>query len=158
MIIFRDDDVSNKTDLKRFKKIHALFVKYNVLHTIAVICKDLEKNKALVKYIQEQDISVQVHAWEHYDFTQCPVQLSFDLPKCVELITRLFHKPTTLYPPWNKSNYTVNRLARENGLMLSCDKISLSQYLRGVKGDVINFHSWSPECNDLEAALIKYTS
>lgn len=159
-LIFRDDDVNSKTDLKRFKKIHSLFLKYNVLHTVSLICKDIEKNPQLVKYIQqENNFSVQVHAWEHYDFTKHTEQLKTDLPRCIEVITRLFkHKPEYLYPPWNLTSPHVHRVAWQNGLILSADKISLSQYLRGVKGDTINFHSWSDECSDLEAALKKYVS
>lgn len=159
MIIFRNDDISKTTDLKQFKAVHALFNKYKVTHTIALICKDIEDNKQLVKYLKQQkNIDIQVHAWEHYDFTLEPVRLSEDLPKCVELITRLFKKPTILYPPWNKSDLRVAHIARQLGLEVSNKKISLSQYLEGKPGEVINFHSWDKECKDLEAALKKFTS
>lgn len=158
MIIFRDDDISVDTDLKKFKAVHELFNKYNVLHTVALICKDIEQNKPLLKYLKSQkNIDVQVHAWEHFNFQENLARLHTELPQAVEIVTRHFKKPTILYPPWNKSSIGVEKIAWNNGLKVMADKISLSQYLRGVKGNVINMHYWSSECSDLEAALIKYT-
>jgi peptidoglycan/xylan/chitin deacetylase (PgdA/CDA1 family) len=157
-MIFRDDDVSKDTDLKRFKAIHDLFNKYGVLHTVALICKDVEQNKPLLKFLKSQkNIDVQVHAWEHFNFQTDLSKLHEQLPLAVELVTKHFNKPTVLYPPWNKSSIGVERIAWDNGLKVMADKISLSQYLRGVKGNVINFHFWADECDDLEAALKKYT-
>lgn len=158
MIIWRDDDLSKDTDLKKFKAVHELFNKYKVLHTVALICKDIEQNKPLLKYLKSQkNIDVQVHAFEHYDFQTNLQRLHEDLPKAIEIVTRHFKKPTILYPPWNRSSIGVERIAWNNKLKVVSNKISLSQYLRGVKGDVINFHYWSDECEDLETALIKYT-
>ena len=161
MLILRDDDIQVETDLKRFKEIHNLFIKYNVLHTISLICENIEQNKPLVKYLQQQvklkNCDIQVHAWEHYDFTTNLEKLNEDLPKCVEIITRLFgKKPDTLFPPWNRSSKDVEYIAWRNDLKVSNQKISLSQYLRGVKGDVVNMHYWSPECEQLEEALISH--
>lgn len=158
-MIFRDDDVSKDTDLKLFKQVHGLFIKYDVLHTVALICKGIETNAPLLKYLKQQkNIDVQLHAWEHFDFTTDPLRLKKELPMAVATITRHFKKPVTLYPPWNKSSSAVEKTAWENKLAINNKKISLLQYLRGVRGEVINFHSWADECKDLEAALIKYTS
>lgn len=159
-MIWRNDDVSHATSLQQFTAVHELFKKYNVLHTVAMICKDIGKNKELVKYINANNIDVQVHALEHTDFTlltdeQINTQFNF----CVGLIQKYFkRKPTVFYPPWNRSNNLVAHVAYKHGLTVSNTKISLSQYLSGKHGEVINFHSWSDECKDLEAALIKYTS
>jgi peptidoglycan/xylan/chitin deacetylase (PgdA/CDA1 family) len=158
-MIFRDDDISKDTDLKKFKAVRDLFNKYGVLHTVALICKDIEQNKPLLKYLKSQkNIDVQVHAWEHFNFQTDLPKLHEQLPLAVELVTKHFNKPTVLYPPWNKSSIGVERIAWDNGLKVMADKISLSQYLRGVKGNVINFHYWAPECSDLEAALKKYVN
>lgn len=158
-MIFRDDDLSKDTDLKKFKAVHELFNKYGVLHTIALICKDIEQNKPLLKYLKSQkNIDVQVHAWEHFNFQTDLERLHTELPRAVEIITRHFKKPTILYPPWNKSSIGVERIAWTNGLKVITNKISLSQYLRGIKGEVINFHFWADEVKDLEAALKKYRS
>ena len=162
-MIYRDDDVSKDTDLKRFKEIHSLFIKYNVLHTVSLICAGIEKNMPLLKYLQQQKkagtLDIQVHAWDHFDFTTNLPQVVIDLPKCVNAIKNFFAgTPDTLYPPWNKSSPDVEYIAWQNNLRVSNKKISLSQYLRDVKGEVINWHYWADEVNQLEAALKKYTA
>lgn len=162
-LIWRDDDCGPETTgerLKLFKGVHELFKKYNVLHTVALICNGLEENKALVKYLQKEKLlDLQIHCWDHYDFTKDPGQLGIDLPKCIEVIARLFGKrPTTLFPPWNKSDDHVAKVARINFLEVSNKKMSLSGYLKGQSEAVVNLHSWHIECSDLEAALKKYTN
>lgn len=158
-ICWRDDDLNFETDIDKFKAVHELFKKYNVLHTVALICKDIQKEQALIKYINDNKIDVQVHAWEHADFTQLTKdEMRVQFKKSIACIKKYFKKtPTVFYPPWNRSNAFVEEVATEFGLTVKDQKISLSQYLRGTTGDVINFHSWSDECKDLEAALIKYT-
>lgn len=161
MTIFRDDDISYKTDLKRFTEIHNLFIKYDVLHTISLICKDIQKNIPLIAYINSNKIDVQVHCYEHYDLTTDPARLKKDLPKCIKIIEKYFYKiPDTLYPPWNKTSGEVEAIAKENGLIVRSEKCSLSYYLANEWkiSIVINFHSWSDECDQLEDALHIYTS
>jgi peptidoglycan/xylan/chitin deacetylase (PgdA/CDA1 family) len=158
-MIFRNDDVSHETNLQQFAAVHELFKKYNVLHTVALICKDIQKAPALIKYINDNNIDVQVHAWEHADFTQLTKdEMRVQFKKSIACIKKYFKKtPDTFYPPWNRTNAFVEEVAAEFSLTVKDQKISLSQYLRGATGEVINFHSWSDECNDLEPALIKYT-
>ncbi len=65
-------------------------------------------------------------------------------------------KPTTLYPPWNKSSAALEEVAFEFGLTVSTEKVSLSTYLKSsMTTGIVNWHSWSEEICDLEAALIK---
>jgi hypothetical protein len=161
MTIFRDDDIGFHPDkLKQFKDVHSLFNKYGVTHTIAIITKDIEKDKKLISYINKQtNIDVQLHCHEHFDFTTDLKKLGDQLPEAVAITQRLFGKtPTILYPPWNRSNIGVERIAWYSRLKVSNQKISLSQYLSGVRGSVINFHYWSDECDQLEEALKKYKS
>lgn len=162
-IIWRNDDVSYKTAVNQFDEVHKLFKEHITLHTIALICKDIEKNKPLIDYINTNNIEVQVHCWEHYDFTLEHEKLKIDLPKCVKAITKHFkHAPVTLFPPWNKTDATVEAIAKENGLSVSHKKVSLSQYIRfegKVGEDVINFHSWAySDIIVLEEALKLYSS
>jgi peptidoglycan/xylan/chitin deacetylase (PgdA/CDA1 family) len=161
-MIFRDDDINYKTNLEQFKRTQDLFNKYQVTHTIALIAKDMDRNPALVKYILENDISVQLHCWTHIrmrDFSE--EELSKDIGNGVLLINLLFHKrPTILFPPWNEANDTLKKVCNDYGLKLSYEKISLDQYIR-VKGDVaedtINFHFWDKGDSELlEQALIIY--
>jgi peptidoglycan/xylan/chitin deacetylase (PgdA/CDA1 family) len=159
-MIFRNDDVSHSTDLQQLKDVQALFDKYEVQHTIALICKDIQKSPELIKFINAHNIDVQVHAWGHTDFTKLTgEEIRVQFKKSIACIKKHFKKtPTVFYPPWNRSNELVETVAAEFGLTVSDKKISLSQYLRGATRDVINFHSWSDECKDLEPALKKYTS
>ncbi len=168
-MVFRNDDLSYLTAVNQFEEVHKLFKKYIVLHTVAVIAKDIQKNQPLIDFINSSNIDVQVHAWEHYDFTLNHDKLRVDLPKAVKAITKYFnHAPTVLYPPWNKSDEIVEQIAKENGLTVSNKKVSLSQFTRfkgNVTEDVINFHSWAlselvPDENGeggLENALKLYT-
>ncbi len=159
-MIWRDDDISHETDLTRFKQIHELFIKYKVRHTIALICKDIEKNPELIAYIRGSGFDIQVHCWEHIDLTLCSRDvLDYMIGKSVEKIKDLFYTtPTVLYTPWNKTNDIIEASAALYGLTVSTQKISIQNYLAGKTGEVINFHSWSDECDQLEEALIKYTS
>lgn len=146
-MIFRNDDVSYKTEVGQFKEIHKLFKKYIVLHTVAVICKDLHKNPELVKFIKSNNIDVQIHCWDHYNFTEDKERLKEDLPKCIEMITRLFNNPPdTVYPPWNAADDEVKKICADNNLILNNEKVSLSQFIRfegKVDCEVVNFHSWA---------------
>ena len=158
-ICWRDDDINFETDMHKFIKVDTLLQKYKVKHTIALICKDIQKAPDLIGYIKDNDIDVQVHAFEHTDFTLLTKdEMRLQFKKSIAAIKKYFKKaPDTFYPPWNRSNAFVEEVAEEFGLTVKDQKISLSQYLRGAAGEVINFHSWSDECKDLEAALIKYT-
>lgn len=158
-MIFRNDDISHETDVRQFASVQALFDKYNTPQTIAVICNNIWKNKRLIEFINKNNIIVQVHCWEHYDLTTNLDITGPDLDKCIDTIKKYFGtKPVLLYPPWNKSSKELEQLALSKGLIVSNKKISLSQYLSGKQGEVVNFHSWCiDECLDLERALIKYT-
>lgn len=163
-MIWRNDDVSYKTEVGQFAEVHKLFKQYTVLHTIAVICKDINKNYELIKYINENNIDVQIHCYAHIDFTLLTEpQIKHQLTQCIEIIGKYFkHKPTVFYPPWNKSNLLVESVAHKLGLTVLNKKVSLSQYIRtagDVAEDVINFHSWAlPEIIMLEDALKLYST
>lgn len=147
--IFRDDDISHTTDLAHFKKVHDYFKEAIVMHTIALIVKDIEKNPELIDYIKNNNIDVQVHCWQHYDLTANIEQFEKDLPKCIDTIEILFgERPTTLFPPWNNASEKVIDIAADHGLTVSYKKVSLDQYIRfngEVDEQVINFHYWAQQ-------------
>jgi peptidoglycan/xylan/chitin deacetylase (PgdA/CDA1 family) len=149
-MIFRDDDISVLTDLPEFMKVDSIFKKYGVQHTIAVIVKDIENNAELVGYIKANShIKVQLHCWEHIKFTENHDLLKEHFALALAKLKEVFNvTPTILYPPWNESDERVEKIARSFGLIVSTNKITLSQYLR-VKGqvaeDTINFHYWHDE-------------
>lgn len=163
MICFRDDDTSYLTDLKRFTQVHDLFLKYKVIHTIAVICKDIEKNTELIEYINQHrdSFDIQIHAWEHTPMPENK-ELKKDLEACIYAIQFFFDSnPKTVFPPWNQTNNYVKETAESLGLTVSAEKISLSAYVRtmgAVSEKVINFHYWAEqEVILLEPALKIYT-
>lgn len=160
---WRDDDIHYSTDLRLFAQTQELFNRYGVKHTIALIAKDIEKNPELIEYIMANDIDVQVHCWEHVDLTLNTDILEKHLLRCMETILSVFGKiPTTVYPPWNKTDEKVNEIASDLGLVVRADKISLSAFVRtngDVVEDTLNFHYWAPqEIILLEPALKIYTS
>lgn len=160
---FRDDDVSYQTELIWFQQVHNLFKEAIMLHTIALICKDIEKNQELIDFIKKNNIDVQVHCWEHYDLTTNHVQANIDLNLCVNKIEEVFgERPTVLYPPWNKTDERLEAIAKDIGLTVSTEKVSLDQYIRvegAVKEEVVNFHYWNYEdIIRLEKALEIYNS
>lgn len=161
-MIFRDDDINYKTNLEQFKKTQDLFNKYQVQHTIALIAKDIDRNPQLVEYILQNDIVVQLHCWTHIRMKDCTIrQLREDIERGSKIIELVFKKrPTILYPPWNETSDTIEKICNDYRLKVSVEKLSLDQYIR-VKGDVaedtINFHFWDKGDSELlEQALIIY--
>lgn len=158
-LVWRDDDVSVNTTVDQLHRIHELFLKHGVTHTIAVICKNFIKNRDLIKYLNETpSYGIQIHCWEHVDITN--FRLSdhyYAIESCLRVFKQAgFKEPTTIYPAWNKSTPLLEKSANKFGLVVSNDKMSLSGYLKGHTKQVINFHYWAPEMSDLEAALWKY--
>lgn len=164
MITFRDDDIGPLTKLEDFKKVHSLFELYGVMHTVALITNRLEENIELVEYINKASyIDVQLHCWDHIQFTSNHEIAASDLQRGIDKIVSLFGvQPTVFYPTWNMVDDKIIKIAADLGLKTSYEKISLSQYIR-TKGDVkervINFHYWAyDDAMLIEPALKIYTS
>lgn len=163
-MIFRDDDISVTTDLAVLKPIHDKFKSAIVMHTVAIIAKDISNNIELISYLKRENFDIQLHCWEHYNFTEIPLnQLKGDIGKALIMFeTCGFDRPAVIYPPWNKTSNAVNiMLWDEFKLKVSNIKCSLYYYVANqgnVPFDTINFHYWDEECNDLEEALCIYNA
>lgn len=163
-MIFRDDDISVHTDLAVLKPVHDIFKKYLVMHTVAIIAKDIDMNTELIMYLKKENFDVQLHCFEHYNFTEVPLEkLDTDLLRSINMFKRCgLDVPKTLYPPWNLTNQSVNVMAWDkHRLEVSNKKCSLSYYVAhngNIDVDVVNFHYWDDECKDLDEALRIYTS
>jgi len=158
MVILRDDDISIATDLNRFKEIHELYNKYDLIHTIAVITKDICNANALVDYILSQkNIDIQLHCYTHdRRFTELDMgDLIFQYNNGMSDIKTVFDKiPTIHYPCWNAANELVIQTAKSFGLIVSNKKVSLSNFIKHPQDNVvINHHYWSSECDQLEDAM-----
>lgn len=161
-MIFRDDDISVHTDLAVLKPVHDIFKKHLVMHTVAIIAKDIDMNTELIMYLKRENFDVQLHCWEHYNMIECKDKLPVDLLRCMNMFKRCgIDIPKILYPPWNVADSTVIHHASYFNLEVSTKKCSLSQYVAAngnVDVDVVNFHYWDEECRDLDEALRIYTS
>lgn len=165
-MIFRDDDISVTTDLAVLKPVHDKFKAAIVMHTIAVIAKDLDQNKDLVAYLKRENFDIQLHCWEHINLVENKKRLASD----IELSLAMFEKcgidrPTILACPWNISDSTVIHIAKGYGLEIPVkspsDKCSLSYYVShngNVPHSTVNFHYWDDECKDLDEALRIYNT
>ncbi len=163
-MIFRDDDISVHTDLARLKPVHDIFKKHMVLHTVAIIAKDIDMNTELVMYLKRENFDVQLHCFEHHHFPEMKMEdLKRHIQQSLNMFARCgFDRPTVLYPPWNQTTHAINVMVYETfGIEVSNKKCSLSQYVRAagnVDVDVVNFHYWDDECKDLDEALTIYNT
>lgn len=152
-MIFRDDDISRKTKVEELKPIHDLFIKYNVVHTIAVICKDLDHNPEIINYINNSTLfDVQFHCYCHqHNMTGKKIEVA------LEIFEGAFDKrPTVFYPPWNYCDPELEAHVNSLDMQVSNEKVSLHQYIArmGKNCEVVNFHYWHKnECDLLETAL-----
>ena len=152
-IIWRNDDIGEKTVLSELEEVHNALLKAGKVHTIALITKGMAKNKEVVQFIKDHvsEFSIQVHCHSHEKpLTKLTEkQLEDDLEKAVNYVVKNFGvKPNTVYPPWNLTSALLVEVAGRLGLTVSSEKVSLSQYIRvagDIGEDVINFHSWNKE-------------
>lgn len=157
-MIWRDDDVGAYTD--QFIAVDKILHEHGRIHTSAVIGSTLASNIALRNYITENldHIDLQVHCWRHTEVIP-QIDAHKDILMCAELIMELGGKPTTIYPPYNKTNPTLNAVAEYLGLTISIDNYSLAQFVarqgRVPRDSVINFHHWNPQDHErLQKAMI----
>lgn len=155
-LIFRDDDASKDSDLSKLMTTYRMLNDAAIIHTVAVICKGLDKKNDIVEFLKLPGVDPQIHCWEHIDLTTIS-HLRTHLKWCLSMFKRCgLKRPTTLYCPWNKSSHSVVAAAATFNITVSTEKISLSGYLKCQTGKVINFHSWSDEMIDLPEVIKKY--
>lgn len=147
-IIWRDDDITVSTKMSEFTMVHDNFEKYGVQHTIAVICRDIDKNKKLVDYINSHPLIIpEFHCLDHEPYIHRHSIVRDQFREGIAIFEQVFgKKPTTFYPPWNQCDAWMGNVAIEFGMKASFQKISLHQYIRvlgQVAEDTINFHYWS---------------
>jgi peptidoglycan/xylan/chitin deacetylase (PgdA/CDA1 family) len=156
-MIWRDDDVGANTRLEDLAAVDDLFQRYRVPHTIAVMACGMDTRPDLVDLIAKRRMIVQLHCWNHDDLAES-ARGRRQLVQAVELLQALFGKPpTVLYPTWNRTSPELEAAAAALGLAVSCEKVSLEQFIR-CEGDVVepvcNFHYWSvSDALQIEPAL-----
>ncbi len=130
-------------------------------HVIAVIARDMNQAPELVNYVRNNpNIEVQLHCWEHIDYTvqhdKIPEHLKLSVK---ELEKHLGVRPTIWYPPWNKTDEKMEHHAANMGMTVSTQTGHLAQYIRKqTEMETISLHYWADEdCMLLETALQIYT-
>lgn len=175
--IFRDDDLGEYTNPKKinlFIKVHEIFNKNSCVHHVGLITRNLTQQKELKQYIlQQKNISIQLHCVEHLDFTQMSnVEIRNQFAVGIKTIQDNFNiTPTMWFPPWQKTNEEINRIANESYNLRVCAMgMNLADYVfesdrfhrisrMSTDGKVfVNFHYWdTPNISKhLELALLKY--
>ncbi len=153
-MIWRDDDILwGSHGLDQLLEVDDLFQKYDRLHTVAVIVSTLTPDVA--KVLIDRRMSVQLHCWTHEDLTQDLTAVAALGPAVEKIHDLVGVRPTVLYPPWNRSNASLESAAADLGLTVSWEKASLEQFIRfqgRIGEETINFHYW---CESDRIALSK---
>jgi peptidoglycan/xylan/chitin deacetylase (PgdA/CDA1 family) len=156
-MIWRDDDILQHSGLAPLLRVDDCLQAAGVVHTIAIVARTL--TPALARVIRDRRMSAQLHCWDHDDLAvdaKARAQLAAAVATIEDLIGV---RPTTLYPPWNRTSDALQAAAAALGLTVSAEKLSLEQFIR-VQGDVpeasvLNFHYWS--ATDREALTTALT-
>lgn len=154
-VTFRDDDVlyypgvGNEVGtnyVEKFFKTHELFEKYKVKHVVAILASGICNNRELVTYIKAHPlIDIQLHGWEHIDYTQNHDKAERHFAESIDLIKSTFSKsPTVWYPPWNKTDDFLKNICKKLGMEVSYIKVSTNNFVTYPENNVtINFHYWA---------------
>jgi len=162
-MIFRNDDIGYHTKLDEFKRVNDIFLKHGVVHTVAILTRNLLKRQDLIDYLKEAgNFDCQFHGHDHRDFSQLSwdqLMEQFSEGKSAFELAGL--PPAQIwFPCWNRVSVLAEEVAGVFGLMASWEKVSLDYYIEhkgGVVHPVINFHSWYiHEQLILEDALVIY--
>lgn len=163
-IIFRDDDAPVH-GLPDFITVHELLRSYGLVHTVAVITRNLDRHHEFVKYVNSDPefFDIQFHCHDHIDYSDKRnadiLYSQFD--EGLKMFYHCFGKmPDIWYPPWNKRSDYAESVAGQFNLRTSNVKFSFGQVLRkpeAIKqsGGVINFHHWCKEERDWLEEVIK---
>lgn len=154
MIIWRDDDAPIHK-LSDFMYVHELLRSYNVVHTVALICRSLDKYQDFIDYVKSDPdyFDLQFHCLDHIDHVKNVNHVREQFREGIRIFESVFHKrPAVWYPTWNSTNIHCNDIAEEFGMKVSYEKFSLGQYIRrseAIEEGVINFHHWAGDEREL---------
>jgi len=161
-VIWRDDDVLQpETRVADLLAVDDLLRAHECQHTIAILASTLTPDLATV--IKERGMVPQLHGWAHDDLSVDDAAVA-QLPRALETIAAACgHRPTVLYPPWNRVSPRLLEAAAKLDLVVSWEKLSLTPFIRRQgrcrPGTVLNFHYWhEPDRIALATALELYAN
>jgi len=102
--IFRDDDISYKTDVRVVKYIHEQFLKHHLVHTASFLCEHLEQNTKVIDYINSTtNWNLCIHGWTHKNYCLLKKnEIGEELDKCILKMEEVFDKtPEKWFLPYN---------------------------------------------------------
>jgi peptidoglycan/xylan/chitin deacetylase (PgdA/CDA1 family) len=156
-LILRDDDIfltgSERSgqiyDFEAFKEIHEIIAKTGREHMLAVIASEIETYPELKDYIlsRKEEFGFGVHGWEHSNYTKWSSEdIKKDLLRAKEEIEKVFNVEVSwFFPPWNRTNETLIRSAKEVGLKTDINYTLPETILQGGavgKAETLCFHYW----------------
>ncbi len=156
-IIYRDDDAPIH-GLTHFIPVHETLKKHGIVHTCAVICRNLDRHHDFIDYVKSDPDSfdLQFHCLDHIDYSDDRNRdiLNEQFFEGLKMFNKCFgYYPTVWYPCWNRTSEYSTAMAETFGLTTNPVKYSFGQVRRKAKaikeqGGVINFHHWAKEERD----------
>lgn len=143
--LYRDDDISVTSDINLLKKVHEYFIKYNKIHTVAVLMKDIWDNKEIWYWLMTaKNLSIGLHGWKHKNYSELSApKIACDIHKSLQYwrlhVTRGNYNAElnhVFYPPWNAVGQELISACKDAGFAVDSR----------VGGEVFNFHYWA--CQD----------
>ena len=140
--MYRDDDIAVTSNINLLLQVHSLFIKYNKIHTIAVLMEDIWENKEVWHWLMTApNLEICLHGWDHKDYSVMSEEdIRHDLNLCFDYWKRRLadHKKSYIpikkfLPPWNRVSAALIKVCDEFGLEVD----------NRVGGVVYNFHYWA---------------
>ena len=154
---FRDDDISLHTELSSIREFNSHYLKYNEIHTMAIIARDLWNNRELTYWLESTPmLDLQYHGLDHVDYSKLSVQECYDqLKEGKEYLEDKLHRPIRVfYPPWNIEDQMVRSVCQRLGLEFDNRRVEARDYLNGASGERVNLHYWQ-DLDIIDAILSK---
>lgn len=140
--MYRDDDICVTSNIEILRRVHEFFIKYNKVHTIAVLMEDIWENKEVWHWLMTApNLEICLHGWDHKDFSVMTKEdIRADFKLCLDYWVRRLkdHKKEFIpikkfLPPWNRVSEDLKVVCAEFGLEVD----------NRVGGEVYNFHYWA---------------
>jgi peptidoglycan/xylan/chitin deacetylase (PgdA/CDA1 family) len=175
MITVRDDDVllpgsRQKDPLTRFIEVHEIIAEAGALHSLGVLCGEIQHYPGAIDYIREKlhahEMDPQIHGWAHRPYHTFPThRIVHHLNLCIDFFDEHWMlQPTKFYTPWGGDSPELREACEITGLeLVDCSNILQVKTVRthpkgwrgkGKTGDVTLFiHWWEYGTGRLRQAL-----
>ena len=160
-MVFRSDDVfltksvrsGQIYNFQKFKASHELLK--GRIHLLSIIAAEIDTYPEMKDYIlaNKKDFRFGIHGLEHSDYSKMPKeQIKKELSIARDKVEDTFGVDVKwFFPTWNRVSDTTRKACNEIGLRINEHYIIPKQFIKGVRGDVMDFHYW----NDEEMNLLK---